>query len=225
MKLNQIKMAKKKTLKSDWVIIVQGNTHKSIVEQIKKCFADKDIIFSTWKGADESAYEEGDIVLYNDLPSLAGVANLNLQKVSTFKGLEKAQEMGYTKVLKWRSDMIVFDGEEFFAHLDDTKLNAYCWVNDNGGYITDYFFAGNIEDIRKLYEVEVNRIKFPEYVITQRLFGEGLNKKVNFIIDKLKRNQNDIYWYSNDGASEKWFSSHQYEQMIYKSELPEEWPN
>jgi hypothetical protein len=200
------------------VIVVQGPTHADIVPQIKKVFEGKQLIFSTWEGEDSSVYDEDDIVLYNQIPQMDGVANANKQKISTLKGLEKAQEMGYTKVLKWRSDMIVFDGEEFFAHMDDTKLNGYCWVEQSGGYITDYFFGGDIEDVKALLQIQVNKIRFPEQEMTKILFALGLDKKVNLIINKIQRNQNDIYWYSN----EQWFSTHKNES-IYKGELPEQW--
>ena len=126
-------------------IIVQGQTNAEYVKQIKESFKGNHIIFSTWEGTDTDIYDEWDVVLYNPIPADKGIKNLNLQRVSSLKGFLKGKEMGFKRVLKWRSDFICANGEELLKLFPEDKISFYAWHRDN--YITDFFMEGDIDDI------------------------------------------------------------------------------
>lgn len=179
-------------------VVVQGPTNGLYVELLKTKFEGYQLIFSTWEDAEKSAYEKGDIVLYNEYPIKPGFSNLNYQKVSTLNGIQKAKELGWKRVLKWRSDMFPTDADALFQSFDTTKLNGLAWVVNQGGYITDYFFEGDVKDIETLYDVEMTN-DFPEKNLTRQFYLKGLNTNVNWIISSLTNN-NDIWWEHRDGG-------------------------
>jgi hypothetical protein len=172
-------------------IVVQGETNPQYVKQIKECFKGKHIIFSTWEGTDRDIYDEWDVVLYNPIPADKGVANLNLQRVSSLKGFLKAKEMGFKRVLKWRSDFMCASGEELFKLFPDDKVSFYAWHRDN--YVTDFFMEGDIDEMINLFSFDGMNARFPEQAFTNRMFELGLDSKAHFVCKDIFE-PNDIKW-------------------------------
>jgi hypothetical protein len=175
----------------DICIIVQGNINPEWIPLVKKGFKDYPTIYSTWEGTDRNLFDELDVVIYNPMPE-AGVKNLNLQRVSSLNGFLKAKEMGFKRVLKWRTDFYCPNTKEFLETFDRDCINFYSWHND--GYITDFFMEGDIDEMIELFSFDNwNSVPYPERAFTDRLFQLGLDKKTAFNCKKIFE-PNDVKW-------------------------------
>ena len=158
----------------EWCIIVQGPSDS--VSEIKRSTEGYKTIFSTWVG-DESKYSKDDDVIFNEKPKEVGIGNLYYQQTSTMNGLLKAQNLGFKNVFKTRSDFIPTNINELikgFTH----KLNLFFWHNYTGGYICDYFMAGEIELMIKLWKKKSDEgYNFAERMITENFFEMGLKEE------------------------------------------------
>lgn len=80
---------------------------------LKKFNPETPVIVSTWEGQPvaviESLKKVGAQVIESKKPMLSGPANINLQLVSTFAGIEKAHEIGAEYILKIRSDVRIYE--------------------------------------------------------------------------------------------------------------------
>ena len=190
----------------EWCIIVQGPSDS--VSEIKRSTEGYKTIFSTWVG-EESCYSKEDDVIFNEKPEEAGTGNLFYQHKTTMSGLLKAQELGFENVLKIRSDFIVKDIDRLinsFTH----QLNFFFWHNYNGGYICDYFMAGEIELMIKLWKKKSDEgYNFAERMITENFFEMGLKEEdFEFYLNKLNK-KNDIFWTKYD----KFLSSYKSDEL------------
>jgi hypothetical protein len=174
-----------------WCVIIQGQSNH--VPILKEKWNGVDLIWSTWIG-EESKYENGDIVIFSEFPTDRGVHNLHMQMISTLNGINKAKELGYTHVIKWRSDQYPTNSMEFLKLLDKTKL-TFLSGNDatNYPYLIDYFTSGPIEDVELLWTIPTEIYKFPEEAITKQLLSSNLQSKVDYIHQKLSET-NDVFW-------------------------------
>lgn len=172
----------------DFCVIVQGPSE--FVEDLKKSWFGFDIIWSTWKGQ-EINYTEEDIVIFNDIPSETGIANIRLQQLSTIKGVEKALELGYKRVLKWRSDIISNNPEKLISCFKKDSINFLSW-HVAGKYFIDYFMESDIEDMFKIWDFDTFDGPYPERIITDNIFKKGL-ENFNFCCGELDSG-NEIYW-------------------------------
>lgn len=182
------------------VIVVQG---KSLyVDEIKKLYKDKNVIFSTWKG-DEKYYSDSDIVVYNEYPNDCGPCNFNLQKITTLNGIYKAKQLNYEYVLKIRSDMFIENINKFFKILDYNKFNFLCWHHHEvykkcKGYLVDYLMFSNIKYMEILWDINnFHWCKVPEIFITEQYIQKLKNIEINFFLDKLT-DDNNIFWKKNN---------------------------
>ena len=176
-------------------VIVQGPTYGNCLPNIRYAFMNYDVIWSTWRGY-ESWYGDDDIVLFTHLPHDSGTKNLNYQKESTLEGLRLAKKLGYDRALKWRSDMWVNNADGLFRTFDD-GYNTFCWVDSNGGYLTDYWMEDSVDNLIQLWDVHPYG-EFPEKVITNRIKELGWMDRVNVVINKLN-SDNDIFWNTKHG--------------------------
>jgi len=179
---------------SDCCIVIQGPTDKNFVEHNKNCWSGFTIIFSTWKDSDMSAYDfEKDIVIFNEYPKYPGFGNWNYQRISSLNGIKRAKELGFKRVLKWRSDFMTNNGQKLYSLFDKDKLNFYAFISHNEGYLTDYFLEGNVDDLYEIFNHE-SEGSFAEKLMTKRIFDLDLLKKTNFICKKLNKDS-DVYWH------------------------------
>ena len=195
-------------------VVVQVPTYSQWIKEVKESWVGYQVIYSTWDNADRRLYDESDIVIYNPIPSDAGVKNLNLQKVSTINGFLKAKELGWNRALKARSDFSTTTADGFFELFDKTKLNFHAYWD---GYVTDFYMEGEIDDIINLFEVDVSG-QYPEWHITKKLYQSELNKKSVCIVNKLIRDKADIYWQ----PKQYWFSVHSTNNIVTDI-LPQTW--
>lgn len=175
-------------------IIIQGPVNESrLTESLGWEYG---VIHSTWKGS-EHCYKDTDIVIFNDPPSEAGISNWGYQKKSTLMGLYLAKEAGFSRALKWRSDFRVKNAPAFLEMFEEDKINFYAWHDHDGGYLIDYFFEGDIDDLINLFEKAEDH-RFPERNLTTSFFNLGLDNKVNFIKDKIgDGSKTDAFWIKN----------------------------
>ena len=175
-------------------VVVQGPS--SHVDRIKLSFSGIPIVFSTWVGSEHN-YKEDDVVVYNQYPSEAGVGNTNYQKVTTLAGLQKAKELGYTKALKIRCDMIPTNLSEFMNLLDMDKLTLFSWHFVPGtsvkAYVVDYLMAGDIDDLIKMWSFNLGYVNIPETMLTKSIVMNFEDREVNYLINKLT-DENSVYW-------------------------------
>jgi hypothetical protein len=207
----------------DNCIVVQGPTKLSNVEMIKKCWKDYNIIFSTWVDSDKSCYDDGDIVIYSEYPEResvrGGTMNINYQKVSTLNGLLKAKELGFKRVVKWRSDFYPNNSDKLMKLFKDECLNLYSFQKYHlEGYVTDFFMEGKVDDVINLWNWDFDP-NYPEWGITKHMYKFGLDSKANFICKQLVKDDVDIFW-NGTGARNYWLSvNSKYEG--YADKLPE----
>lgn len=196
-------------------VVVQGQTYPNWLKEVRESWEGYQIIFSTWENTDRKLYSESDIVIYNPIPSLCGVKNLNLQKISTINGFLKAKELGWHRALKVRSDFSTKVADGFFELFDRNKLNLHAYWN---GYVTDFFMEGEIDDIITLFDVPIEG-PYPEWNITNQLYTSGLNTKSVCILNKLKRDEADIVWMKTQAGLSAAIGN-----GIAMDVLPENWP-
>jgi hypothetical protein len=199
----------------DICVVIQGPTSNENVMKNKKCWEGIPIIFSTWVDSDKTAYDlDNDIVIFNEYPKEHGVGNWNLQRVSTLNGIILAKKLGYKRVLKWRSDFMTNNGINLYNLFDFDKMNFWSFIPHDGGYVTDYFMEGDINQMYELFNFESNG-PFAEKIMTKRLFDLNFLDKINFICKKLN-SESDVYWIK----SKYWLSQNK-QISIYQDTLGE----
>jgi len=179
----------------DLLIVIQGSS--DFVPLCKKWYKNNQILFSTWKGQ-ESKYESGDLVIFNDPPNDAGPANFWMQQKSTIEGLKKAKDLGYKRVLKIRSDMFPNYVDKFLSTFKEDKLNLFCWHAHEvypkcSGYFIDYFMCGNVDDLISLWSINNAFCAVPEIMITWQYISMLRHIPIHYIFNEID-SQNDIYW-------------------------------
>jgi hypothetical protein len=87
--------------------VIQGDYRRGTEEVLKNFPQLFDYtIFSTWE-EDLGFIPDGNFsVIANRKPNITGLANRNLQRFSTARGIDLAKELGCDYILKWRSDML-----------------------------------------------------------------------------------------------------------------------
>jgi len=183
-------------------IVVQGQS--LYVKEVKNAWKDykNDLIFSTWIG-DENKYNENDIVLFNEVPTHSGPYNFNYQKTSTYNGLLKAKELGYTHALKIRSDYLPTNAKEFLKLLNPNKLNFLLWHYTSflwldyptlNGYIDDHFSFGPIDYMIDMWNIKDVFCQSPEIMITWSYISKLKDKiDVNYLLLNLNE-KNDLFY-------------------------------
>lgn len=191
-------------------IIVQGTTYGDSINQIKACWNGWDVVYSTWKGY-EGYYTESDNVIFSDLPTIKGTYNMNYQKWSTIAGLLWAEERGYDRAIKMRSDMWVKNPKAFFDKFTD-GYNTLFWVEHRGGYFSDYLMEDSVDNMLTLWDV-VPEGAHPERVLTDRINELGWMNRANLLVGELNEDV-DIFWNTRYGP---YWMSKLNEETIYKN--------
>jgi len=174
-------------------ILIQGPSNN--VSELKKVWDGYDIIWSTWVG-EESKFDENDKVIFSPTPDSSGVGNIALQYKTTFEGLKFIKDLGYDRVLKWRSDMVPTSPNELLELFQHKCLNFLYWVDLNGGYIVDYMLEGDIDLALECWDINTFSANYSERITTDNILSID-NISLNFIGHQLTLS-NDIYWIKRD---------------------------
>ena len=89
-------------------VVVQGNIRRGTDEVLALLTGHFDlVILSTWDDESQEKVPAGrwNVVLSRK-PVVSGYSHRNLQRLSTAAGMRRAEELGATHVLKWRTDML-----------------------------------------------------------------------------------------------------------------------
>lgn len=170
----------------DFAIVLQGPpafdddfTYESIL-LYKKIFPGVKIILSTWRNIDNSYIEKVKkvdcYVVLNDLPQKTGRGNVNYQVKSSRTGILKAKELGCRYVIKSRTDQRIYNSSlcnfiealltKFPSNIPNQKKRIVILQGSTGCmflpyYIADFFYAGSVEDMLKLFdEYEEDKYNF-----------------------------------------------------------------
>ena len=189
-------------------IVIQGPSQ--YVKELKTAWIGYDLIWSAWNG-EEGHYDSDDIVLFNEIPEERGTQNIALQQKTTTNGILRARKLGYKRVLKWRSDMIPTNANDFLSLFISNHINMFCFHNVRGGYFVDYFMEGNIGDIYDMWTFENIHPPYAEKALTDNI-TELKFKNIEFIGNKLNE-LNDILWLKKNINLSKYNYS---DQFIYK---------
>lgn len=169
-------------------IIIQGPSTN--VEKLKKAWHGYNLIWSTWKG-EESKYDSNDIKIFNNFPDESGVQNIAFQKESTLNGISKAKNLGFDRVLKWRSDLLPSNADQLVNSFKKECINFLAWHNA-GKYFVDYFIEGPIDEVYNIWNIKKLYDDYSEKITTENIFSLGYDN-FNFILDSLS-DDNEIFW-------------------------------
>ena len=170
-------------------IVIQGQS--DYVNELKKAWSGNSLIWSTWIG-NESKYNKEDIVVFNEMPSVRGVGNVMLQQKTTLNGILKAKELKYERVLKWRSDMIPTNTDEFVKLFLLNAINMF-FFHDSGDYYVDYIMEGETDKIYDMWNFTNINVWCAEIALTNNIRKKQLNKNIEFFGKNLN-NVNDVLW-------------------------------
>jgi hypothetical protein len=197
-------------------VVIQGPVHKDILNDIRRGWSGYKLIFSTWPDTNLDDFHSTETVVISEMPENRGVFNFQLQRVSTIAGMKHAQELGWERAIKWRSDMIPKGGESFWNLFDTEYLNFYMWADVSGGYLTDYFMEGKVDEIMAIFDVE-NEGAFPEWNVTRRVRDLGLWDKLKCIGGFLG-GKADVKW-----ETKGFWLSENINHSVFTSNIPENW--
>ena len=188
-------------------IVIQGPSN--YVEEVKITWKGFDLIFSTWKGS-EDKYNKNDVVIFNEEPTISGPFNFNFQRISSYNGLLKAKELGYTHALKIRSDYLPTNSQKFIELLDFNKMNFLLWHYTSflwldfptlNGYFTDHFSFGPIDYMLEMWDIKDVFCHSPEIMVTWNYISKLKDKiEVNYIITNLNKD-NDLFYLKQNAKS------------------------
>lgn len=165
-------------------IVIQGPTR--FYKEICEHYMAYDVVWSTWRDEPHQEYIRFRMpIISQGLLRDAGPRNINLQVRSSLRGIEYWANQGYTHVMKIRSDVLIHHHLDPLVHPD--KPSFLCWHDHRGGYLTDYFFAGKVELMKRLCDFQVfNDAGWPpERYITNRLIGLG-QREVHCMLPQLE---------------------------------------
>lgn len=195
-----------KIMCKDICIVVQGPSN--YIEELNNTWKlYKNVVYSTWKNNFLNSCDLIDNIIYQDVPDNCGIRNLNLQKISTYNGIEFAKQNGYDRVLKIRSDMMPTNIDKFLnLFYDKNNFYVFSWINHEQGYYTDYFMCGDIKAMEYVWNFDgTKNYNYPEQIITEKI--KCLNKNIvecyNYMCD-----ENDLYWIKYGKMLKKTFNKY-----------------
>lgn len=165
-------------------IILQGPIRNensftlNTVKYYKSIYSNAVVIVSTWDDTPSQTIEQlesaGAIVVTSKKPDCAGHLNINLQLTSTKAGVNKSEEFNVKYVCKSRTDQRICKKYVFsylinlintFPPDDKKQVGRVISLAMHYGdmfypyMISDFFYFGHIEDIKRLFSLELDTRK------------------------------------------------------------------
>ena len=140
--------------------------------------------------------------------------SLNYYLIIECKNVSK--ELGYDRVVKWRCDLEPNNANELLKLFNRECINFYSFVRHEHGYLADFFMEGDVDDMIKLFTIDINP-PYPEFAFTKMMYDLEFDKKANFILNKLTKD-NDILF--KHGYGHYWMTDHQ-KLNHFSDKLPE----
>jgi hypothetical protein len=178
----------------------------------KKMYPGAKLILSTWKDAPavvvKKAKALGVIVLLNTPPANRGIANVNLQIVSTAAGMRKAAQLNYKYCLKTRTDQRLYTPDlyrrlstilETFPlkhavqkeRLIGIALNTFKYRPYG---VSDMFLFGRTEDMLLYWDVALDPRTTAVAYKTHREFSKGRMAEIYFSTTFLENVGHKLQW-------------------------------
>ena len=178
-------------MNNELIIIIQGPS--SNVDELRNAWGGYNLIWSTWEG-EESKYNNSDVVIFNKTPNETGVGNIKLQQLTTNKGVEKAKELGYKRVFKWRSDMIPTNPKKLLELLTDgvNILFLHNQLPDRPSSYVDYIMESDVDTMASIWDFNESFSTHSEAIITSNINRKNITNISLFggCLD----DDNDIVW-------------------------------
>lgn len=233
----------KEKYSSESGIVIQGPVYKDTTLEIVRYYATmypKDcLILSTWDDSNEEEIKElrkyVDYCILNKKPANGGVGNRFFQIESTLAGIKKAKEIGLKKVLKTRTDMMVYAEDILNQCSNIQKLYKDSECEEYGAknrivipssytckykpyFTTDFAMYGNVEDIFTYWNLDYNSgDKDFEIYEPERLFGRKYCESLGWNM----KNTNEDWWEFCKKffivTDDKWFDLTWYKHPIIPS--------
>lgn len=185
-------------------IVIQGPTNywDQIIHSYKGF---PNVVWSTWD--DEPIENINSIKKYINViqtpkPENFGCLNVNLQSVSTYKGLEYLKNLGVTEVLKTRSDIKINHLKKFMSLLEGRQMSflATCkegvrkdcvyelgYIHTSHDYPTDQVIYGNIDHLQLAFNfLAPDELQAPPEAIIVYSYLIGLGEDFNLDFEYLK---------------------------------------
>lgn len=181
-------------------VVLQGPLYDHCIDNLCQIIRTvPNCIVSTWNNENSKHIEQlrsaGPLeVILNTKPTHSGAQNLNYMTHSTSIGIDKAEELGFTHILRFRTDYATSEFGKFLRvceSMDPEKLVFMCWFNDHA-YIIDYFTFGPVELMRKYYSAkrESSDNSFTHNTCNERFLQESfLNSRPVLFKDTLSKCQ------------------------------------
>lgn len=198
-----------------YCLILAGPLYSSSISHIITMCKSVPSIVSTWDTESEESislirqYAAG--VVLNSVPEYPGVQHVNYANKSICAGIKHAKEMGYTHVMRFRTDFFspnIIDLCNIFSKKGNDHLVALCWFNRivpphaPHGYIMDHIMFGPCDLLykyRSSYQ-DKNDSRYTEIFLQDMYFNtsyvsyEDVKHHVNFVLTKLIENDIKLYY-------------------------------
>jgi len=177
-------------------IVITGIISDDFLEDLIKCYNNCEYtkIITTWNYIDVNIInklkENNFLIIQSDFPSNLHPNSVNYQNYSGKIGIEYAESMGFTYILKFRADIECNDINkllEIYKNIYvENKMIFLChFHNDPNGYLIDYAHFGNINDTKKYIcnFQNINDNRYPEKFRQEECYETtDLNKIINFVV-------------------------------------------
>lgn len=181
-------------------IVIQGPT-QFYKEVVANWLGWPNVVWSTWEDEPKEAIEyianNKIYVLLNKRPEFRGDANINLQALSTYNGINFLRNHGVKEVLKIRSDHTISDVKPFLESLYGRKIAFLAMANASkrGGfyynleyehfahdYPSDNIVYGDINEMSLMWNFQTSQIYMvpPESMV---IYNWMVSKGFKFDLD------------------------------------------
>jgi hypothetical protein len=212
-------------------IVIQGPTH--YVNEVLDIYKNiKNVVWSTWE---DEPKENLDIIEFSNIklltspkPSFPGYLNINLQTLSTIKGIDYLESKKITEILKIRSDIKPIKLEKLMSLLKGKSLSlmAICKPNvrplyydlvykhNSFDFPVDLVLYGNVFNMKNLFNFIINEMYIipPESLIMYNLFSNigiefnldynyFLKNNIDFFLQNCLDHDIDFLWLKRNNES------------------------
>jgi hypothetical protein len=165
-------------------IVITGIICDYFLEDLINCYKNCEYakIITTWNYIDstiiEKLKENNFLIIQSDFPLNIHPNSVNYQNYSGKIGIDYAESIGFTHILKFRADMKCNDINKLLTIYKniykENKMIFLChFHNVPEGYLVDYIHFGNINDTKKYIcnFQNINDNRFPEKFRQEECYG------------------------------------------------------
>jgi len=214
-------------------IVIQGPTN--YYKEVAPIYKDiSNVVWSTWEDEPTENIEfinQYIPVILCQKPDFSGFLNINMQTVSTSKGIDYLKKQGITEILKTRGDIIITNLNIFLEKLKGKEM-AFLAIAKEGArtdlyyelvyphyshdYPVDLVLYGSVENLNNTFNFTINEhTPIPPEALIAYSFLEGKNKEFKLTYQHFI--DNGVYFFLNDCVKNnielKWIK-HNYGNLV-----------